>query len=184
MVDTAKKESWLARLDHTLERKIPELWKFIKWAVMGGLASAVELGVHYLLEYVFRDILTAPITNIPDWLMGVLEFARLTKGRGFLYAYLISITVGYAIAYVLNRKISFKSNANIALSTTLYVIMVVFIVLTGAWIGATLSDFLIGRDLERLTFLVKPLQMVISGLWTYPINRFVIYRRKKEEVQA
>ena len=180
MSELKTNENLWTRIDKKLEVKIPEVWKFVKWMMMGGLASLVELGAHYLLQYlIFRAILTAPIGG-PDWLQPILELLRLDRGQGYLYAYLISITIGYTIAYILNRKVTFKSVSNLALSTTLYAIMVVFTILAGAWIGTTFSVFLANRGWSHLNFLVKPVQMAIPGLWTYPLNRFVILRPSKE----
>jgi putative flippase GtrA len=175
------KRLW-ARVDLALERKIPEIWKILKWMLFGGLASFVEYLAYLLMEQaVFKPILNAPIENVPPWLMRVFELVGLTQGRGFLYTYLISITVGYGIAFVLNRKLSFKSNANMAASTIMYAVMVLFTILAGAWIGTTLSNLLVAQGLAYLTFLVKIVQMLIPGLWTYPLSRFVIYRVVKEK---
>ena len=181
MNDPVKKGNWLTRLDGKLEQKIPEFWKFLKWMIMGGLSTVVEIGAHYLLQYViFKEILTAPI-SLPPLLQRVFSMVGLDQGRGYLYTYLISITIGYIAAYILNRKVSFKSNSNVALSSFLYTLNVIVVILVGSWVGTKFSVYLVGRGLQKWDFLAKPVEMLVPMLWAYPLNRFVIFPTKKDK---
>ena len=82
--------------------KHAEIWKFIKFSIAGGGSSAVELVVHMvLLATVFKPFLDQPITNDALNMIGI-------ESKGYLYTYLISTTVGYGIAFILNRKITFR----------------------------------------------------------------------------
>jgi len=184
---SAAKQNFLSRIDTQMEAKIPEIWRIIKWLAMGLVATVPEVGAHYLLQYtVFRAILEAP-TNAPAAVQPLLDLIGLGQGRGYLYTYLISITIGYGVAYVLNRKVTFKSASNIALSTFLYALMVIFTILAGAWIGTALSNWLVSNDWQQFDFIIKPIQMFIPGLWTYPLMRFVIIRpekKQKDEAEA
>jgi len=179
-----KKQNWLVRLDRSMEAKKPELWKFVKWCVTGLFASLVELIVTYVLQYgVFRDIIDAPV-NAPALLQPMLDMIGLSQGRGYLYTYLISITIGYTIAFILNRKTVFKANNNAAVSSIIYAANVVFVILAGAWFGTWLSMFLEGHNLQALIFLVKPIQMLIPMAWSYPLNRFIVFTQKKNKQEA
>jgi putative flippase GtrA len=179
----AKKATAWARLDAKLEKKIPEFWKFIKFSVAGGLSSAVELGVAALLQYViFKAIEHEPIPAT-GFFKSLLDLIGMSDGLGIFYSYIISITVGYTIAYILNRKVSFKADSNMALSTFLYVLMVVFTILAGAWIGTSLNEVFAAHGWEKWSFLIKIFQMFISTAWTYPINRFIIHRHKKAKAE-
>lgn len=96
--------------------KHAEIWKFIKFMIAGGGSSAVELVVHMvLLATVFKPFLDQPITNDALNMIGI-------ESKGYLYTYLISTTVGYGIAFILNRKITFKADVNPTLSMILYAI--------------------------------------------------------------
>ena len=173
-----KQQGLWTRIDNSLEKKIPEIWKIIKWIIMGGLASIVELGAHYLMQFViFANIYNDPIPY--GGLQSFLSIFGLERGLGALYTFLISITIGYTIAYILNRKVTFKSATNLALSTFLYALMVIFTILAGAWIGTQLTNLLYVNNLSQWDFLVKIVQMMIPGLWTYPLMRFVIIRPDK-----
>ena len=177
MSETGKQQNLWTRIDQKLEAKIPEIWKIVKWMMMSGLASIVELGAHYLMQFaIFANIYNDPIEGS---LATVLNFFRLEQGLGAFYTFLISITIGYVIAYILNRKVTFKSATNLLWSTIGYALMVVFTILAGAWIGTWLTNLLYTHGLSQWDFLVKLVQMAIPGLWTYPLMRFVIIRPAK-----
>lgn len=151
-----------------------ELWKFVKFLMVGGGSSAIELVVHMvLLATVFKTLNTVPVTN------NVLNFLGIDY-KGYLYAYLISTTIGYAIAFVMNRKVTFKADANPTLSIILYIIMVIFTIFINTWIGSALSTIAVQKNWGSLgDIIIKILVMIIPTLWTYPLNRFVIHRHKK-----
>lgn len=155
--------------------KHAEIWKFIKFCIAGGGSSAIELVVHMvLLNTVFAAMTVEEISNPTLNMIGI-------NSKGYLYTYLISTTVGYAIAFIINRKVTFKADANPALSMVLYFIMVVFTIFANGWIGSVMTTFAVSRGLEGNIWdlIFKVIGMIIPTLWTYPCNRFVIHRKKK-----
>ena len=158
--------------------KHAELWKFIKFSLVGASSTLGEMGVFYLLQYVvFKSILHDPLPE-----NAVLDLLKLTQGKGYLYAYIISTTIGYAIAFVLNRKTTFKADSNVALSTTLYVLMVVFTIFATAYLGTQFQLIMANHGYQALGDAIgKPLAAGIATVWTYPLNRFVIHRHKKTQ---
>lgn len=160
--------------------KHAEIWKFIKFMIAGGGSSAVELVVHMvLLATVFKPFLDQPITNDALNMIGI-------ESKGYLYTYLISTTVGYGIAFILNRKITFKADVNPTLSMILYAIMVVFTIFANGWIGSAMTTFAQGHNLTGgfWDMVIKLIGMAIPTLWTYPCNRFIIHRKKKPQTPA
>ena len=160
--------------------KYKELWKFIKFTFAGASSSLIELGVHMLLlNIVFKNLLAVKITNPTLNMIGV-------NSKGYLFAYIISTTIGYAIAFIMNRKITFKADSNVALSTFLYVLMVIFTIFANGWIGSAMTTFAQNRNLIGGVWdlIIKVIGMAIPTLWTYPLNRFVIHRHKKPEAEA
>lgn len=155
--------------------KHAEIWKFIKFCIAGGGSSAIELVVHMvLLNTVFAAMTVEEISNPTLNMIGI-------NSKGYLYTYLISTTVGYAIAFIINRKVTFKADANPALSMMLYFIMVVFTIFANGWIGSVMTTFAVSRGLEGNIWdlIFKVIGMIIPTLWTYPCNRFIIHRKKK-----
>ncbi len=158
--------------------KHTEFWKFIKFMIAGGGSSVVELIVHMLLlNTVFAALTEQPVLNSALNMIGITS-------KGYLYTYLISTTVGYLIAFILNRKITFKADVNPTLSMILYIIMVVFTIFANGWIGSAMTTFAQAKGLSGnfWDLVIKLLGMAIPTIWTYPCNRFIIHRKKKANV--
>jgi putative flippase GtrA len=99
---------------------------------------------------------------------------------------MISTAIGYAIAFIMNRKISFRADANVALSVFLYVLMVIFTIFANGWIGDNINTLFMhlnpALDAASNTtsaLLQKIICMIIPTAWTYPCNRFIIHRKRK-----
>lgn len=153
-----------------------EIWKFIKWAVFTGVgASGVELIVHMLLlKYVFVSLQGVPVTN------AVLLYIKVSD-IGYMYAYLISATLGYSIAFVLNRKLTFKADSNPVVSAFFAVLLMIFNIFACTWIGSVLSGIAVSYQWGSIGDAVtKIISMLIPSLWIYPANRFIIHRKKKD----
>ena len=93
--------------------------------------------------------------------------------------------MGYAVAFILNRKITFHADANPLVSTILYVIMVIFTIWAKGYVGPWLSEF----TNSFLPVAIAPtvatlLGMAVPTLWTYPCNRFIIHRKKKATIES
>lgn len=156
--------------------KYTEVWKFIKFAFTGASTSVLELAVFWLLQYViFRSLNEVPVTD-----NAILSFLGI-EYKGYMYSYFISAVIGYAAAYIMNRKLTFKADANPVLSTVLYAIMVLCTIAFNTWFGAFLGTLIknSGHDSVFIVLLTKVVVMTVPTLWTYPLNRFVIHRKKK-----
>ncbi|MGN0533876.1 MAG: hypothetical protein ACI4IK_05880 [Eubacterium sp.] len=157
-------------------QKHSEIWKFIKFTFTGASTSVLELAVFAFLQYVvFKSLNQVPVTDSP-----ILDFLGI-EYKGYMYSYFISAVIGYAAAYIMNRKLTFKADANPVLSTVLYTIMVVCTIAFNTWFGAYLGTVIQnkGYDSVFIVLLTKLVVMTVPTLWTYPLNRFVIHRKKK-----
>ena len=174
----------MAEQKQKFTEKYAELWKFIKFTLVGFSSTLVELAVFYLLQYVaFKNFLYAPMPE--NGFFNFLASIGLAKGLGVFYAYVISTTIGYIIAFILNRKTTFKADSNVVLSTILYIIMVIFTIIATAWIGTKFQVFMESIDKKALgDIITKPLVATLATAWTYPLNRFVIHRHKKTDAEA
>ena len=160
----------------TLNHK--ELWKVIKFTFTGASTSVLELAVFMFLQYVtFKSLNEVPVTDSPFLAFLGIEY------KGYLYSYAISATIGYAAAYVMNRKLTFQADNNPVFSTVVYVIMVVGTILFNTWFGAYLGTIIKnnGWDNAVVEMIVKVIVMTVPTLWTYPLNRFVIHRKREIE---
>lgn len=147
--------------------KHAEIWKFIKFTGAGMLSNVPEYATQMILVYL------------------VFKCAGDASAPGTQISYYCSTFVGYAVAYILNRKITFHADANPILSTVLYVLMVIFTIwakgIIGPWLSQIANSFLPVAIAPTVATL---LGMAIPTLWTYPCNRFIIHRKKKETIEA
>ena len=158
--------------------KHSELWKFVKFTFTGASTSVLELGVFMFLQYVvFKSLNVTPVTD-----NAVLNFLGI-EYKGYLYSYAISAIIGYAAAYIMNRKLTFKADANPVFSTVVYAIMVACTIAFNTWFGAFLGTLIKNNGLDNalVQALTKLVVMTVPTLWTYPLNRFVIHRKKKTQ---
>ena len=157
--------------------KHSEIWKFIKFSFTGISTSLLDVAVYSLLIYVvFKSLNQTPVTDNP-----ILEFLGI-RYKGYMYSYFLSTTISYIASYIMNRKLTFKSNSNLLLSTVLFAIMVIATIAFSTWFGAFLSTLLkdSGHNSVILELLTKMFVMFVPMLWTYPLQRFVIYKNKPE----
>ena len=142
--------------------KHAEFWKFIKFNCAGALSNVPEFATQLVLLYL------------------VFKCADDPNARGTQISYYCSTFVGYAVAFILNRKITFHADANPFVSTVLYVLMVIFTIwakgIIGPWVSNLTNDFLPGTVAPTVATLIG---MGIPVIWTYPCNRFIIHRKKK-----
>lgn len=158
--------------------KHAEIWKFIKFTFTGASTSVLEMAVFAFLQYViFKSLNQTPVTD-----NAVLAFLGI-EYKGYLYSYAISAIIGYAAAYVMNRKLTFKADANPVLSTIIYAVMVACTIAFNTWFGAFLGTWIknSGWDSVFIEMVTKLVVMTVPTLWTYPMNRFVIHRKKKTQ---
>ena len=157
--------------------KHSEIWKFIKFTFTGASTSILEMAVYAVLQYgVFRSLQGVPVENSP-----VLEFLGI-EYKGYLYSYLISAIIGYAAAFLMNRKLTFKADANPLVSSILYAIMVICTITFNTWFGAFLGTIVTNNGWSNfwVDMLLKLVVMTLPTVWTYTLSRFVIHRKKKD----
>jgi len=153
--------------------KHAELYKFIKWNLVGAIGVPVEIGSYYLFAYVFfKNFSTDPVR------IWVLDY----EGLGFLWAFLLSTALGESVGFVLNRKLTFAADANPAVSIFLHVCMVTFSIFATTLVGMEIIRITAGMGGTIATYgeiAARPASTILATAWLYPLNRFVVHRKKK-----
>lgn len=166
--------------ENSFTTKHAEIWKFIKFTLTGASTSIIYFAVYYLCEYViFKSLNATPVTD-----SAVLDFLGI-KFVGTAFSYFIASFLSYVASYIINRKVTFKSNSNILLSTILFAIMVVVTTVFTTWFGAFMKTVLYDHGMAGgfLELIMPVIVMIVPFLWTYPLQRFVIYRNKPTETE-
>ena len=68
------------------------------------------------------------------------------------------------------------------MSTIIYAVMVACTIAFNTWFGAFLGTVVKnhGWDNAIVEMITKVIVMTVPTIWTYPLNRFVIHRKKRE----
>lgn len=159
-----------------LKHRYPELWKFIKFNFTLIVTSALDLIIYTFLFYcVFTRFNEVPIKD-----NAFLSFLGIHY-KGYLYAYGISTTLGYVAAYLMNRKLTFHSDVNPVGSSIQYAIMAFATIIFSTWLGGVVGTFMQEHSISNpfTELLAKFIVINIPTIWTYPLERFVIQRKKK-----
>ena len=179
-------------------QKHADLWQIIKFTLVSMIAGGSEM----ILYNVFLWLLKGPLMDIPvNWFIfqypagaeGIVNAAGVI-GRGgacVLVSYLVSTIVGNFVSFVVNRKTTFKSVANVKFSIIATLIMIVFIIfystvlggLANSWVG-TWAIFANADGNFLLTFLKqnigKFMTTMVTFVFVFLMNKFVILREEKK----
>ena len=158
-------------MNKSFTKKHPELWKFIKFNITVIITSALDIISYLILLYfVFAPLNAEPL---PD--NAILSLLGI-KYKGYLFSYLISTSIGYIAAYLINRKITFHSDINPVYSSVLYFALSVFNILVSSWIGGIFGSVITAKGLENpvIEIISKFIIINIPTIWTYPIERYII----------
>jgi len=185
------RKGFISRIDNSaFGQRHAELWKFIKSCIAGGMGAIPEMVLYMVLAPAFSGL----ILSEPSFFFFRLlaQSKENTEGHtlaAVVYATLISTAVGQIIGFILNRKMAFRANSNVALSIFLTLLLIVFTIaantlVVGPGVDALLSQmaFLPQWLIDMVT---KILAMCASVAWVYPANRFIIHRQvQKKEAHA
>ena len=174
------------RLDnHKFAREHAELWKFIKACAAGACGSLPEFISYMLLCSLFNRM---QVTYLPNFFFFDLIIRNMDASQFLpavqVYAFLISTAIGQAVGFVVARKVAFRANSNVALSTFFKILVVLFTIGAGGIIGPGMVALLAQvAFLARYPSLVQTISKIVSMaatvLWGYPADRFLIHRQVK-----
>ena len=172
--------------DHAFARRHKEAWIFIKALVIGGVSAVPEI-VSYML--LCPLLARWQVSFLPNFFLFNIIVSSIDDPGGYapavlVYAFILSTAVGQGIGFALSRKYAFRANCNVAQSTFLTVLLIVFTIIangfTGPWIvlGVSKIPFLTDGLIQMFG---KMFSMGASTFWVYPTNRFIIHRVVKEK---
>ncbi len=156
-----------------VEKKNQTLWQFIKFTLMSGVTTIVDLGVFSLLNYgLFAGYKT---TGFRWWLFDYrVENGGLTPFLSLLVSFAVSQTVNF----FLQRKVTFAATNNKLYSGILYAIMVIAVYFLTLWLPTLFIEPLyaaVGANWGGI--ITKMATMTISFIIQFPMNKWVIMKK-------
>lgn len=158
-----------------------KLWEFIKF-VFTACSTTV---LYYIIFWVMDAALEKPLAGV-EVHSAILHFLGIDSNLGLAIAYLSASFLSYVASYIMNRKVTFKSNSNILLSTILFALMVVVTTAFTSWFGTFATEWASAKGGFLASGFVKSIviptiAMLIPFVWTFPFQKYVIYRNKPVE---
>ncbi len=153
-------------------------WQFILFLLMSLLTTGVDLGTFALLNYViFVSLKTQPF----QWFL--FDYSVLNGGLCAFLSFAISFLLSQTFNFFIQRKVTFGANNRVVYSAIMYAIMVIGVFFFQLWIPTLVRDPLVSWVGENWAdFIVKNMNMTVSFLIQFPMNKWVIMRHKKSAV--
>lgn len=151
------------------------LYQLISYALLGLIASAVEVCVFALLNYwvlrAWKEV---------DFTWWILNYnAQTGGGLGGFLAGVLSYLVGQIVNFFIQRKATFRANNNPVGSAAMYLVFICLLWFFQVYmIGLLMRVFepVMGAGLGDI--LADLLSMTMGFTISFPINKFVIMRRR------
>lgn len=210
-----KKKFSLGGIDNAAEKKgsfIKTLWQILKFLVVSGLVTIIQLVLANVLPLVF-DSVTA---TLPAFLQGIFApntifDATTAEGIEQIGKYVVGgtiengvvvggvVTWGYLLPFFLsnlianiygfwqNKKTTFKSDApwyNFAI----YIVLMIALILFSTWLQGWIVGIIAKVDWAWMQSLARTIASLAAGLVQmlvlFPMEKFVLLKEKKEDKSA
>lgn len=210
-----KKKFSLGGIDNAAEEKgsfIKTLWQILKFLVVSGLVTIIQLVLANVLPLVFDSVTTtlpaflqtifAPntifdattaegIEQIGKYVVGgTIENGVVVGGVvtwGYLLPFFLSNLIANIYGFWQNKKTTFKSDApwyNFAI----YIVLMIALILFSTWLQGWIVGIIAKVDWAWMQSLARTIASLAAGLVQmlvlFPMEKFVLLKEKKEDKSA
>lgn len=159
-------------LGEILSRNCGAFWQFVKYGVIGVMATGVQAAVFYALAATCLKCLKPT-----DWAARLLrlpgcDVSDATRARRFFWATAVGFTVANVFCWLMNRYFVFEPGLH-----AWYVEFAMFYAAAGVamLVATSVSGMLIGR-FGMMTTLAVVLEVVVSFMFNFFLRKFVIFK--------
>jgi putative flippase GtrA len=153
------------------------LWQFVMFTLMSSITTVVDFGSFALFNYwVFIPLKEQPF----KW--SIINYSIEDGGLGAFLAFGLSFAISQTFNFFLQRKTTFKANNNVLYSGIMYAVMVIGVYFFQLWVPSVIQAGIaavIGATMGAAV--VKFINMTISMLIQFPMNKWVIMRNIGEK---
>lgn len=158
--------------------KNPAAWEFAKYSIFSYISGMTELIVFTILNYFLPH---NGINKAIHWF--IFDYPTAAGGLGAFIAFVVSSVIGQGLKFITNFTKTFKSTNNMFLSAIAFAIVAVLIVVglnlcIGGLLNTALCKVIPNADIAGI--IAKAIAQVAGFLLAFPVNKYVIMRKKKE----
>ena len=158
-----------------IKEKHPVFYQFLSFAALGGVVTVVDFAVFSLCRYlVYLPFLD---THFHFWLF---DYGLDAGGLCAFLSFVTSFVLAQIVSFIMQRRVTFKANNNTAASAAMFTVLILFIFWVNLVLPTVTVPFLsrfMGAGLAAL--LGKSMNMTLSMLIEFPVDKFIIMRRKE-----
>ena len=159
--------------------KHPDLWEFIKFNVLANIATVTNFILMWLgTGFVFKGLKDIPFKFF------VFDYSAQESLMlcGFL-SFLVATTAAQIVNYIVQKNLTFKSNASFSTAVPRYVVMVIVLVVVSAALPGYSQVFLssLGFPSSLVPTLANFINIVVQVLISYPSMKFWVMPPEKKE---
>ncbi len=153
------------------------LWQFVMFVLMSGITTLVDLATFAVFNFwIFRSLHDTP------FFWGPIRYSVENGGLTAFGAFAVSFAVSQTVNFFLQRKKTFHATNNAVSSALLYALMVIGVYFLQLYVPTLIRApivAVIGAVIGDL--LVKAINMILSMLIQFPLNKWVIMRQRDSD---
>ncbi len=158
----------------------PGAWQFIKFNVFANVATAAN----FITMWLGTTFLFTGLQDIPFklWIFDYTTEDSLMLA-GFI-SFLIATTIGQIVNYIVQRKVTFKSNADFGKSIPKYIVMVIVIVIISTALPGKTQEILAGIGIPKalLPLGANLINLAVQVIISFTAMKYIILPEKVPEV--
>lgn len=202
MADKEKKKISLGGIDNAAEEKgsfIKTLWQLVKFLVVSGLVTIIQLVLAYVLPLIFDNV-TATLPGFlqvifqPDAIFdittasGAEDYAKYVVDGvvtwGYVLPFFLSNLIANIYGYIQNKKTTFKSDAP-KICFVIYIVLMIALILFSTWLQGAIYGALTRVDNAFISGISRLVASLAAGLLQmivlFPMEKFVLLKEKKKD---
>ena len=204
MADDKKKKISLGGIDNAAEEKgsfMKTLWQLVKFLVVSGLVTIIQLALAALLPLVCDQIHTL----LPEFLRGIFTPTMFSTGSAEASKYVIDgvVTWGYVLPFLLsnlianiygfyqNKKTTFKSDSP-WYNFVIYIVLLLALILFSTWMQGAIVGAMLKLEPSNWFFKIITNESVarliasmcagfVQRVVLFPMEKFVLMPEKKKD---
>ena len=158
------------------------LWQAVKFMLVSLLASAIQLILVNVLYFGLRGW-TAPL---PAFLAAIFSEQTVGTGHsnwGYVLPFFLSNLIANIVAYIQNKKRTFKSDAP-KRNFVIYLVVLFCLILFSTWFQGFVAGKLLASENQTLQNLAPTIAMACAGtlqmIVLFPLEKFVLLKEKND----
>ncbi len=160
---------------NSFKQKRPGAYQAIKYALMGLIASVVEIVSFSLFNYLIFVGLKAKTFS---WF--IFTYTPSNGGLCYFLSLALSFIAAQSVNFVVQRKITFHADNNTAKSAIMFWIMMLAVFVLQMWLPGILREsFASAMGENTAEIVIKIICMFLGFVITYPLNKYIIMKKKK-----